>query len=103
MNVNLDKRKNLYRLVLDWFEDEYMKRIGSYEAKTHLPKLLKKVTKGSSFIITKHGMPVAELVPPRTSKKHDIGKVIAEIKDFRKGKSLKGLSIKKIIAEGRRY
>lgn len=80
-----------------------MKRVGSYEAKTHLPKLLKKVTRGSSFVITKHGMPVAELIPPRTDKKPDPGKVIAEIKDFRKGKSLKGLSIKKMINEGRRY
>lgn len=80
-----------------------MKRIGSYEAKTHLPKLLRKVTRGSSFVITKHGMPVAELIPPRMSKKPDLVKVVAEIKDFRKGKSLKGLSVKKMISEGRRY
>lgn len=80
-----------------------MKRIGSYEAKTHLPKLLKKVTRGSSFVITKHGLAVAELIPPRTSKKPEPEKVIAEIKDFRKGKSLKGLSIKKMITTGRRY
>jgi len=80
-----------------------MKHIGSYEAKTHLPKLLKKVTKGSSFVITKHGMPVAELIPPRTSEKPDTGKIIAEIKDFRKGRSLKGLSIKKMVNAGRRF
>lgn len=80
-----------------------MKHIGSYEAKTHLPKLLKKVTKGSSFVITKHGMAVAELIPPRTSEKPDPEKVIAEIKDFRKGRSLKGLSIKKMVNAGRRY
>lgn len=80
-----------------------MKRIGSYEAKTHLPKLLKKVTGGSSFVITKHGMPVAELIPPRTAEKPDPKKVVAKIKDFRKGRSLKGLSVKKMINEGRRY
>jgi prevent-host-death family protein len=40
-----------------------MLELGAYEAKTHLSKLLERVEKGERFIITKHGRPVAELVP----------------------------------------
>ncbi|MDO9452964.1 MAG: type II toxin-antitoxin system prevent-host-death family antitoxin [Stagnimonas sp.] len=38
--------------------------IGSYEAKTHLPKLLARVAKGERITITKRGKVIAELVPP---------------------------------------
>jgi len=37
--------------------------IGAYEAKTHLPRLLDRVAQGDSMIITRHGKPVARLVP----------------------------------------
>ena len=40
-----------------------MSEIGAYEAKTHLPKLLERVLKGERFVITRHGKPVAELIP----------------------------------------
>ena len=40
-----------------------MERIGSYEAKTHLPQLLDRVARGESLTITRHGRPVARLVP----------------------------------------
>jgi prevent-host-death family protein len=37
--------------------------IGAYEAKTHLSELLEKVEAGEEITITKHGAPVAKLVP----------------------------------------
>ena len=40
-----------------------MRTVGSYEAKTHLPALLGRVAKGETITITKHGKPVAKLVP----------------------------------------
>ena len=40
-----------------------MDGIGAYEAKTHLPKLLDRVARGESLTITRHGKPVARLVP----------------------------------------
>jgi len=36
-----------------------MTSVGSFEAKTHLPKLLKRVAKGEKIIITRRGEPVA--------------------------------------------
>ena len=41
-----------------------MRTVGSYEAKTHLPRLLDEVaTTRETITITKHGKPVARLVP----------------------------------------
>ena len=40
-----------------------MKRIGATEARTHLPRLLDRVAQGKSLTITRHGKPVARLVP----------------------------------------
>ena len=40
-----------------------MSRIGAYEAKTHLPRLLEEVAAGAVVTITKHGREVARLVP----------------------------------------
>lgn len=80
-----------------------MKTIGSYEAKTHLPRLLEKVEKGAQFTITKHGVPIAMLVPAGSLERRDPGKVIEELRALRRGISLGGLSIRKMINEGRRF
>ena len=80
-----------------------MKTVGSYEAKTHLPRLLDEVAKGEEITITKHGVPVAMLVPPPEARRRSVGEVIEEIKEFRKGKTLGGLKIKDLVEEGRRY
>ena len=37
--------------------------VGAYEAKTHLPELLRKVRTGQRFTITQRGQAVADLVP----------------------------------------
>ena len=39
-----------------------------HEAKTNLSKLLEAVQRGERVIITRHGVPTAELVPARPSK-----------------------------------
>jgi len=40
-----------------------MDTVGAFEAKTHLPRLLDRVARGESVTITRHGRPVAMLVP----------------------------------------
>jgi prevent-host-death family protein len=77
-----------------------METVGSYEAKTHLPALLDKVAKGEKITITKHGVPVAMLVPMEQPRQ-DVRAVIEAIIEFRKGHKLNGLSIKEMIEEGR--
>jgi prevent-host-death family protein len=80
-----------------------METVGSYEAKTHLPSLLARVAHGEKFTITKHGVPVAILVPAGAQDRRDPAEVIAEIKRLRRGRKLRGLTIRQLIEEGRRY
>jgi prevent-host-death family protein len=75
----------------------------AYEAKTHLSQLLKRVEHGESITITRHGVPVAKLVPVEESKNLDVAKTIAALREFRKGHSLGGITIRDLIEEGRRY
>jgi prevent-host-death family protein len=79
-----------------------MATVGAYEAKTHLPKLLDRVSKGERITITKHGVAVAVLEPPDTARKVKPRLVIEKLKDFRQQHKLAGISIREMIEEGRR-
>ena len=78
-------------------------RAGAYEAKTHLSELLEKVEAGEEITITKHGAPVAKLVPIKkeTSAEERVA-AIRRIQKLAAGLSLGGLKIKDLIGEGRR-
>lgn len=39
-----------------------MQFIGSYQAKTRLPELLRQVERGESFTITRRGLPIARII-----------------------------------------
>ncbi len=78
-----------------------MEQIGAYEAKTHLPKLLNKVSKGEKIIITKHGIPVAILGPYDDHNKYASSETIKRFREFRRKKKLKGLNLKMLIETGR--
>ena len=39
-----------------------MRTIGSYEAKTRLPELLRRVERGEQFTVTRRGVPVARIL-----------------------------------------
>jgi prevent-host-death family protein len=77
-----------------------MKQVGVYDAKTHLPKLLDEVERGETVTITRHGRPVAKLVPVREQR--SVQEAIDEIREFRKRHPLRGLRVKDLIEEGRR-
>lgn len=76
--------------------------VGAYEAKTHLPKLLERVSKGDRIIITKHGVPVAVLQGFDARSQVNLDEVIADIKSFRAKITSSGPTIREMIEEGRR-
>ena len=80
-----------------------MPEIGAYEAKTHLPKLLEQVRKGERFVITKHGVPVAELIPVQKRSKQEVRAAIQGLKQFQTSHSLGGISLRELMEEGRKY
>ena len=79
-----------------------MKQIGVYEAKTQLPRLLDEVERGKSVTITRHGRPVARLVPVG-GRRRSVRDTIEAIEEFRQRHTLGGLTIRELIEEGRRH
>jgi len=80
-----------------------MDTVGLFDAKTHLSALLERVAQGEKITITKHGTPVAILVPPANRRKKDPREVAERIRVLRKGARLEGLTVRQLIEEGRRH
>ena len=77
--------------------------VGAYEAKTHLSELLEKVEAGAEITITKHGAPVARLVPvKKEASREERAAAIQRIQKLAGRLSLGGLKVKDLIREGRR-
>lgn len=80
-----------------------MKNVGAYEAKTHLSELLDEVSRGARISITRKGVPVAVMVPASPKGKADVAGAIRKLKEFRKGVTLGGISIRDLVGAGRRF
>ena len=80
-----------------------MPDIGAFEAKTHLPKLLRRVQAGERFVITRHNQPIAELIPFQPQDSDKVRAAIASLKAFQETHSLAGLSVRQMIEEGRKF
>ncbi|HEY9783922.1 MAG TPA: type II toxin-antitoxin system prevent-host-death family antitoxin [Candidatus Obscuribacterales bacterium] len=80
-----------------------MKVIGVFEAKTHLPQLLEQVAKGEQFTITKHGTPVALLLPVSPLKSRTLKDVIDKVKMLHSELGITGLSAREARETGRKY
>lgn len=80
-----------------------MATVTAYETKTHLAELLRRVQSGESITITKHGVPVARLVPFVGRDNSDIGDAIAGLRKFRDAHPLGNVTVRELINEGRRY
>lgn len=80
-----------------------MEPVGAYDAKTHLPRMLDEVASaGKTFVITKHGRPVAQLGPVAGQTTERPEEVIAALREARRGVRLDGLALDEMIEEGRR-
>ena len=81
-----------------------MVTVGAFEAKTHFSGILERVQKGEQVVVTKHGHPVAKIIPFQKKSTEELQKAAEEIRRFReKNKwSLSGLDWKALRDEGRR-
>lgn len=76
--------------------------IGSYEAKTKLPELLRGIQAGKRYTITLRGEPVADLVPAEGGKEGDAAAAVLQMRQLMiEAKPVKGVDIKALIDEGR--
>ena len=60
-----------------------MSTVSAYDAKTHLPRLLRAAERGETVIITRHGKPVAQLGPVQDRRREEILAAIERIKRAR--------------------
>lgn len=81
-----------------------MRQIGAFEAKNRLSELLAAVEHGEEITITKHGRPVAKLVPVTPVDPARVAAVIEELRRLRERTRLAaGETVEALVGEGRRY
>lgn len=77
--------------------------VGAYEAKTHLSDLLERVEAGQEITITRHGSPIAKLVPvAKKATASERAAAIQRIRTLGKNLSLSGLTIRGLLEQGRK-
>ncbi len=81
-----------------------MIEIQASEAKTHLPRLLDDVERGTTIAITRHGRRIARIAPETELRREEIAAAIRDIEALRDAPG--GMTIEEILAarhEGHRY
>lgn len=77
--------------------------VGSYEAKTKLPELLRGIQAGHRYTITLRGEAVANLVPVEGNKHTDAIVAVDEMLSLMQArKAAGGIDLKALINEGRK-
>ncbi|MCL2441762.1 MAG: type II toxin-antitoxin system prevent-host-death family antitoxin [Treponema sp.] len=78
--------------------------IGAYEAKTHFSQVLDRVAKGTEYIVSKRGKPVAKIIPIEQEKKMTRKEAINALIELRKQyRGVPGdFNIREAIEDGRR-
>jgi prevent-host-death family protein len=61
-----------------------MKQIQASAAKAQFAELLDEVERGETVVITRHGKPVARLVPDQAGRREEIRRALEGIKELRK-------------------
>jgi prevent-host-death family protein len=82
-----------------------MRDIQASEAKAHLAELLDEVERGETLIITRHGRPIARLVPEVDRRQEEIDRALESIRELRKriGGKVTYEELRSARDEGRRY
>ena len=80
------------------------REVQASEAKTHLPRLLGDVERGETIIITRHGRPIAQIVPEASQRQRKIDEAIYDITELAKHSPKVTVDeILSLIREGRKY
>jgi prevent-host-death family protein len=81
-----------------------MKTVAVFEAKSRLSEILAAVERGEEYTVTKHGKPVARIIPSGqvdATWMADAKKLIARIKASRKNSNLTDDELREAIEDGR--
>lgn len=76
-------------------------KIGSYDAKTKLPEILRRVAAGEAFTITNRGKAIADLIPSKSSGREKAKQAIENLLKMRK-KTVPDKVLKTLVGHGRK-
>jgi prevent-host-death family protein len=81
--------------------------VGAYDAKSRLSELLDRVERGEQIVITRHGKPIARLVPEGVHDRESAHAAVARIRALRaklaaRGVNLSDAEIRALRDDGRR-
>lgn len=71
--------------------------VSAYDAKTHLPRLLERTERGERFVITRHGKPVAQLVPVETDGEGEVALAMERVARIRAGLQRRGVRLADVL------
>ena len=83
-----------------------MREVQATEAKAHLARLLSEVERGQTIAITRHGKPIAHLVPAEAQERAGRRAAVERFDAWRAGWKGIDMSLEEILAsrhEGHRY
>jgi prevent-host-death family protein len=79
-----------------------MERIGIYDARSRLSELIERVQSGEEVVLTRHGEPVARVVPEKRRGKRSRAAAVTRIRALARKLDIRDVDIRKLIEEGRR-
>ena len=79
-----------------------METVGSFDARANFSALLERVERGEQIVITRHGKPVARLMPIAGPAKGKVSNAVVKLRELRKGTTLGELSWKELRDAGRK-
>jgi prevent-host-death family protein len=77
--------------------------VGIFEAKQKLSQLVERASKGEEIVITRRGKEQARLVPMPAERERTLKEIFDSITNRPRIRLPKGLTIKNLIEEGRRF
>jgi prevent-host-death family protein len=79
-----------------------MERIGIYDARAKLSELVERVQAGEEVVLTRHGEPVARLVPEKGRRKRSSAAAVTRIRALARKLDVRDVDVRKLIEEARR-
>lgn len=74
--------------------------VSAYDAKTHLASLLERAQRGERFVITRHGKPVAQLVPMEAHDEAGVALAMERVARVRAGLQRRGVRLADVLEPG---
>jgi prevent-host-death family protein len=79
-----------------------MERIGIYDARAKLSELIERVQSGEEVVLTRHGEPVARLVPEKGRRRRSRATAVTRIRALARKLDIRDVDVRVLIEQDRR-